>query len=56
MPKQEIDSYKRKKRHGQRKVKTVLGYIRKVKPKKKNYIDIPDDDKEIEEVEENESK
>ena len=50
MPKQKIDSYNRKKKHGQRKVETVLGYTRKVKPKKKNYIDIPDYDNTLEEI------
>ena len=40
MKKQKIESYKRRKKHGQRKVVVIGEYERRVKPRKKNYINI----------------
>jgi len=46
MVKQKINSYKRRKKNGFRKVVTVSAYERKVKPKKKVYIEVEDEEDE----------
>ena len=42
-----ISCYKRRKKHGQRKVVEVKGYWRKVKPREKVYIEVEDVEKEV---------
>jgi len=42
-----ISSYKRRKKHGQRKVAEVKGYWRKVKPREKVYIEVEVAEKEV---------